>query len=142
MKSMKKTDLIVLVEDSHIDAVIMQKCVDSASGIKNRFLHFKSAEEAIEYFNGRGDFAGKEPEVPALMILDIMLPQQSGIAVLRDLRGIPELGSVPVLVVSGSREFEHVSDAHALGINGYIIKPFSSLGMKEALQCADSKLIN
>jgi CheY-like chemotaxis protein len=61
---------------------------------------------------------------PALILLDYNMPGKDGITLMKDFRTIPELVSVPVIIVSAISMPEIVNAALAEGVSGYLVKPF------------------
>jgi len=59
-----------------------------------------------------------------LVLLDLHMPRVDGIGVLKAMRGIPRLASLPVVILSADRDEAHVRQALALGVLGYLTKPF------------------
>ncbi len=66
-----------------------------------------------------------EREVPDLVILDLMLPEMSGLEVLRELRGRPELAGIPVILLTARKEERDRVEGLELGADDYVPKPFS-----------------
>jgi DNA-binding response OmpR family regulator len=62
--------------------------------------------------------------LPDLLILDYTLPGRSGLEVLSDLRRLPEMASVPVIMLTGSSDSSLTVRAALTGADDYIIKPF------------------
>jgi two-component system response regulator len=58
-----------------------------------------------------------------VIILDLKLPKVSGLEVLRRIKADPATRTIPVVVLSSSREAPDVKEAYALGVNSYIVKP-------------------
>ncbi len=74
-------------------------------------------------------FAALEEETPDLVILDIMLPGEDGVAVLRRLRAMPGKGNIPVIMATAKgAEYDKVS-ALDLGADDYLVKPFGMMEM-------------
>ena len=66
-------------------------------------------------------------ELPELILLDIMLPEEDGISILKQLRKAPETVSVPIIMVTAKgKEYERVEGLD-LGADDYIVKPFGIL---------------
>jgi CheY-like chemotaxis protein len=74
-----------------------------------------SAAEAWSILQSGGD-------VPQLVILDVMMPQTDGRALLRDLRTDDRLKDIPVLVCTADSSYARMSELLSLGANGYLIK--------------------
>jgi CheY-like chemotaxis protein len=75
-------------------------------------------------------------EVPLAVILDIMMPDLSGLEVLRYIRGDPSLRDTPVVIVSALGMLSDVRNAKEAGANAYLTKPVSFKEMKSVLQGA------
>ncbi len=87
-------------------------------------------EQAIAYLSGHGPFANRELHpLPALILLDLKMPRATGFEVLSWIRAHPQIGHLPVVVLSGSALQDDIQRAYAAGANSYLIKPlgFSAL---------------
>lgn len=72
---------------------------------------------------------------PDLVILDIMLPRKSGFLVLERLRGGPNKGELPyVVMITGNQGQRHRQYAEALGVNAYLHKPFAMERLVEVVE--------
>ena len=71
--------------------------------------------------------------LPALVVLDVLLPGIDGWETLRRLRDLPGLAAVPVLVASIC---DPQADVDALGVTGYLVKPFSAADVERAVRSA------
>lgn len=75
-------------------------------------------------------FAGMEEELPELILLDIMLPEEDGLSILRKLRHNPTTADIPVMMITAkSREYDKVVGLDS-GADDYLTKPF---GMMELI---------
>lgn len=61
-------------------------------------------------------------ELPNLVLLDVLLPDINGIQILKEMKRDANLGSIRVLILSNLNEKEYISEALALGADGYLIK--------------------
>ena len=122
---MSKT--VLLIEDDRDDALLMGHAWVKADLPVP--IHVASdGEEAINYLDGRGSFADRATHPQAcLVLLDLHLPRKSGFDVLHWIRGQSKLASLPVAVLSASRQRADVDKAYALGASSYLVKP-STLG--------------
>jgi two-component system alkaline phosphatase synthesis response regulator PhoP len=59
---------------------------------------------------------------PDLILLDIMMPNKDGLSTLEDIRNIPELANVPVIMLTNLSENNYVTHAKSLGAKDYIVK--------------------
>ena len=114
---------ILIVEDDPNDVALLRRAFRKAR-LVNPVHVVKKADEAQEYFQGDGDYGDVGEFVePALVLLDLKLPGRSGHEVLRWMRSRPEFVSVPVVVLTSSREDADIERAYALGANSYLQKP-------------------
>ncbi len=118
---MSKT--ILLAEDEDHDVLFMRFAMEWAK-VLNPLQVVRDGREAIAYLEGRGKYADRKLfPVPGLVLLDLKMPKVNGLEVLRRLRQLPEMASVPVIVFSSSNQEADVEASYAMGANGYIVKP-------------------
>lgn len=67
------------------------------------------------------------------VVTDWNMPGMTGIDLLRNIRAEPRLASMPVLMVTAEAQREQIIDAAKAGVNGYIIKPFTAVTLKEKI---------
>ncbi len=73
---------------------------------------------------------------PDVVILDIMMPEISGLDILRQMRADPELSNIPVVVVSAKSMPTDIKNGMEAGASTYITKPVGFLELKEAVERA------
>lgn len=109
---MQKPRLLLIEDEEDIAALI--KLQAEISGYK---LHIE-----VDGLNG---FRAVEREKPDLVILDIMLPGQSGLDVCRKIKTTPDLKDIPVIIISAKSEELDIVLGLELGADDYVSKPFS-----------------
>jgi CheY-like chemotaxis protein len=119
---MSELKRILLVEDDPHDAEMTIEAL-SEYRLANGVIHLRDGAEALDYLYGRGEFAGRRSEVPAVVLLDLKMPKVGGLEVLRQLKGDPALKMIPVVVMTSSREEQDLYDSYAIGVNAYVVKP-------------------
>ena len=67
------------------------------------------------------------------LITDWNMPGMTGIELLRTVRADPELGTMPILMVTAEAKREQIIEAAQAGVNGYIVKPFTAITLKEKI---------
>lgn len=72
----------------------------------------------------------------ALVILDLHMPERSGLEVLAWLREHPRLSKTPVVMLTGSAQLSEIDEAYALGISSYLVKPVGFSALQQTLQSA------
>jgi CheY-like chemotaxis protein len=121
MDDLKEVE-ILLVEDSPADAEMTLRAL-RRNNLANKVHWVKDGEEALDYVFGRGGYAGREPGLPRLIMLDLKMPKVDGIEVLRTLKSEALTRAVPVVVMTSSNEERDVVASYQLGVNSYIVKP-------------------
>ena len=119
---MKRTQHALLVEDSADDAELMLAALSDYCD-PERVVIAKDGEEALDYLYRRGAHAERPPGNPVLILLDIKMPKMDGLEVLRVIKSDPALKTIPVVMLTSSREERDVTSSYRLGTNGYVVKP-------------------
>lgn len=109
---------ILLVEDRNIDIDLTRRAF-AKKNLLNPIEVARNGEEALAYIKR---WEAGEP-VPICVLLDLRMPKVSGLEVLRQLKGHPQFSSIPVIVLTTSKEDSDVAEAYKLGCNSYIVKP-------------------
>jgi CheY-like chemotaxis protein len=114
---------ILLVEDNMNDAELSLYALKKFK-IANHVHHARDGAEALEYLFGKGDVHPARLEhFPRLILLDLKLPKVDGIEVLRQLKSHESTKSIPVVVLTSSREERDILETYQYGVNSYIVKP-------------------
>ena len=117
------TPIILLVEDDENDRLFFERAVRK-SGYGWRVETAGTGREAVDYLSGIGKFADRSAHpVPTHVLLDLKLPELSGLEVLEWIRTQPGHKELPVIVLSSSREPSDIDRAKALGVDAYEVKP-------------------
>lgn len=113
---------ILLIEDDRVDVMTVQRALKKHS-ITNRLYVARTATAALAMLRGEG--AEQIDPPPALVLLDLNLPQMSGIQFLERLRADARLRDLPVIVVTSSNEPGDRAAAFRFEVDDYIVKPHS-----------------
>ncbi|GLY27347.1 response regulator [Kineosporia sp. NBRC 101731] len=117
------TDWILLVDDSAEDRELLQHTL-RRNKFHGRVEEARDGLEAIDRLCCRGRWADSDPnDLPRAIFLDVKMPRMSGVEVLRELRSVPQLAVVPVVMLTSSAEERDILDSYALGANSYVVKP-------------------
>jgi CheY-like chemotaxis protein len=117
---------ILFIEDSIDDATLTIRALKK-SGFANNLYHVKDGAKALDFVYCRGDYALRNKnENPKLILLDLKMPKVSGMEVLEKIKSDPDLMSIPVVILTSSKEDPDIQRCYALGANSYIAKPVES----------------
>jgi CheY-like chemotaxis protein len=112
---------ILLVEDSENDIELTLAAL--SKHVANEVKVARDGAEALDYLYRRGAYAGRANGTPALVMLDIKMPKVDGLEVLRTIKADPVLKSIPVVVLTSSREQRDLVESYERGVNAYVVKP-------------------
>jgi DNA-binding response OmpR family regulator len=113
---------ILLVEDDRKD-VELTLAAFAESKISNEVIVVRDGVEALDYIYRRGKYTGRAGGHPMVILLDLKLPKLDGTQVLQNLKADSLLKSVPVVMLTSSREERDVMRSYDLGANAYVVKP-------------------
>ena len=122
MPHMITINRILLVEDSPRDAEMALDAL-AQNNLANEVVHVRDGADALDYLYRRGEFAGRTNGQPAVILLDLKMPRVDGLDVLRQIKGDPALKTIPVVIMTSSREESDLTQSYALGVNAYVVKP-------------------
>jgi CheY-like chemotaxis protein len=124
---------ILLAEDSANDAALALAAL-RGTGLAGDIVVVRDGAQALDYLYRRGEFANREPGLPAVVLLDLKMPKVDGLEVLRIIKGDPELRALPVVILTSSREEQDVVMSYSLGVNAYVVKPVDFEAFVEAVK--------
>ncbi|MBI1176337.1 response regulator [bacterium] len=122
---------ILLVEDSPTDALLMQEALASSTLFGN-FHHVENGEDAMAFLRHHDRFA--DAPRPGLVLLDLNLPRKSGLEVLHDIKEDDDLKTIPVVVLTTSRDEADVKGSYGMHANCYVCKPVEFRKLDEVVQ--------
>jgi DNA-binding response OmpR family regulator len=124
---------ILLVEDDRKDVELILAAF-SECNISNEVIVVRDGAEALEYLHRQGAYAARAEGHPLVILLDLKLPKLNGIQVLQNLKADPVLKSVPVVMLTSSREESDVIRSYNLGTNAYVVKPVDFHEFSDAIK--------
>jgi CheY-like chemotaxis protein len=121
---MNGTELdILLVEDNQDDMDLALHSLQRGK-LANRIFVVRDGEEALEFLFCRGKYAERSfDHPPKLVLLDLKLPKVDGMEVLKMVKSDPRTRTIPVVIMTSSKEERDLVAGYNLGANSYIQKP-------------------
>lgn len=117
-----KAARILLAEDSAQDVELTLNAL-AQNNLANSVEVARDGAEALDYLRRRGKYAGRASGNPVLLLLDLKMPKVDGLEVLREVKADPKLRTIPVVILTSSREEQDVVRSYELGVNAYVVKP-------------------
>jgi CheY-like chemotaxis protein len=114
---------ILLVEDNPHDLELTLRALRKAN-LTNRIQVARDGVEALEFIFGEGAYANRKIEdAPRVILLDLKLPKVDGMEVLQRIKSDGRTRTIPVVMLTSSKEQRDVLESYKLGVNSYIVKP-------------------
>src|SRR5665648_749191 len=119
---------ILYVEDNPLDIELTFEALKE-NKIANPIVVANDGIEALEYLRYEGPFKDRKTKNPSMILLDLKMPRMDGLEFLAIVKKDAKSKSIPVIMLTSSREEKDLIKGYDLGINAYIVKPvnFSSL---------------
>jgi CheY-like chemotaxis protein len=124
---------ILLAEDSANDVELTLAAL-AEHRLANQVDVVRDGVQALDYLFRRGAYAGRAGGSPGVVLLDLKMPRVSGLEVLRQVKADPVLKTVPVVMLTSSREEADLSASYELGVNAYVVKPVEFTAFMSAVR--------
>lgn len=134
MNADPKPITILMADDDPDDRLLTADALKEARLINDiRFV--ENGEELLDYLRKQGKFAGAvDAPRPGLILLDLNMPRKDGRTVLKEIKQDADLRTIPVVVLTTSKDDEDVYKSYDLGVNSYIVKPVTFEALVDILQ--------
>ena len=119
MEVLKK---ILLVEDDPNDVELTLTALEEYN-LANETAVVSDGAEALDYLYNKGEYSTRPKGNPIVILLDLKLPKINGIQVLEKIKSDKRLKTIPVCVLSSSKESHDLTECYELGVNAYVVKP-------------------
>ena len=114
---------ILLVEDNASDAEMTIDALKQ-NNLANKLLHVKDGAAALDFIFAEGEYTGRQTEnTLKVILLDLKMPKVNGIQVLQRIREDEGTKTIPVVVLTSSKEDPDIRKCYDLGVNSYVVKP-------------------
>lgn len=130
---MSSLKTILLAEDNENDIELTMSTLENFN-LANDIKVVRDGAEALDYLMCRGVYEGRECTPPAVILLDIKMPKVDGLQVLAEIKSTPELKTIPVVMLTSSRQERDLVQSYAMGVNAYVVKPVDFEQFTEAIR--------
>jgi CheY-like chemotaxis protein len=113
---------ILLVEDNANDVELTLEALEE-NHLANEVVVTQDGEEALDYLYRRGLYKLRTEGHPAVVLLDLKLPKVDGLQVLKQIKSDPSMRTIPIVMLTSSREEVDLVTSYDLGVNAYVVKP-------------------
>jgi CheY-like chemotaxis protein len=125
---------ILLVEDNEDDLRLALRAFKKAN-LTNRIQVARDGQEALDFILCEGAHASRIiMDVPRVILLDLKLPKVDGIEVLQRIKSDPRTSTIPVVMLTSSKEQRDITSSYQHGANSYIVKPVMFDNFVKAMQ--------
>jgi len=116
--------IVILMADDDLDDVMLVRDALNDSSCEVDFRYVEDGDEAMDYLLRRGRYEdGDLAPRPSLILLDLNMPRKDGMQTLHEIRNCPEIRTIPVVVLTTSRDRELMLRIYRLGGSAFITKP-------------------
>lgn len=119
---MMSTKRVLLVDDDKKDVELALASLEE-HGLANEVAVVWDGAEALDYLYQRGPFKDRPEGDPVVVFLDLKMPKVDGHEVLNQIKNDPDLKSIPVVVLTSSREEQDLIKSYSCNANAYVVKP-------------------
>ena len=130
---MTKLGNILLVEDDPYDVELTLTALTNDQ-LTNEIVLVRDGAEALDYLYRRGAYESREAGNPAVILLDLKLPKVDGLEVLKRVKSDPPLRTIPIVMLTSSREEKDLAESYDSGSNAYVVKPVGFGDFVEAVR--------
>jgi len=125
--------VIVMVEDDEGHARLIERNI-RRSGVNNEIVPFAAGQPALDYFMGGSGKSGLLKGQGYLVLLDLNLPDMSGVEILRKLKETKETERIPVVILTTTDDKTEIQRCYDLGCNVYVTKPVNYEKFADAIR--------
>jgi two-component system response regulator len=124
-------DILMVEDNANDEALTLHEL--AKYHLTNRIQVVRDGQEALEYIFCTGRYATRDiTQQPHVILLDIKLPYVDGLEILRRIKQDPRTRTIPVVMLTSSREERDLIESYRLGVNSYIVKPVDFDQFKES----------
>jgi CheY-like chemotaxis protein len=113
---------ILLAEDNPNDVELTLTALHSLN-LANEIVVVHDGAQVLDFLRRKNTFSQRAAVPPAVILLDLKMPRVDGLQALQEIRKDPELRTLPIVILTSSREENDLVKGYELGANAYVVKP-------------------
>src|ERR1700678_2554811 len=113
---------ILLAEDDPRDAKLTLAALEEYN-LANKVFAVHDGEQVLDYLYCRGKFKERTGGNPVAILLDLKMPKVDGLEVLKTIKADKKLKTIPIIMLTSSRETPDLTECYSHGVNAYVVKP-------------------
>ncbi len=130
---MNRRIVILMADDDREDQVMTREAFIEAR-VSNDLRFVDDGQELMDYLNRVGKYADPaSAPLPGLILLDLNMPRKDGREALAEIKNNPVLRSIPIVILTTSKQEEDIIRSYDKGANSFITKPITFEGLVEAI---------
>jgi CheY-like chemotaxis protein len=126
---MRREIKIMLVEDSIEDATFTEHVL-KFNKLQKDLVLAANGQDALQAL----EKCDRDQSHPNLILLDINLPDISGMDLLKQIKKDARFSKIPVVILTGSNEDEDIQKSYDLGAGSYLVKPISNSALMQVIE--------
>lgn len=139
---MTRSPVLLVIEDDESDLIFLKRAFQKI-GLTVPVRVVETGLKAVHYLAGEGDYADRDRfPAPTHVLMDLKLPEKSGIEILEWVRGRPDLQELKVAILTSSGESRDLKRARELGAECYLVKPMSFAVLVELSRSVESWIVS
>jgi CheY-like chemotaxis protein len=129
----KRSVTILMADDDEDDRQLTREALQN-SRLANDMRFVADGQELLDYLRREGAYAdAAEAPRPGVILLDLNMPKKDGREALAEIKADVSLRSIPVVVLTTSRDEQDVLRSYNLGVNSFITKPVTFAALVEVM---------
>lgn len=134
MKGESRPITILLADDDADDRMLAREALVE-SRLVNDLRSVEDGEQLMDYLHRRGPYADPESSPrPGLILLDLNMPRKDGREALAEIKSVPALRQIPIVVLTTSKAEEDIYRTYDLGVNSFVTKPVTFDGLVSVMK--------
>jgi CheY-like chemotaxis protein len=131
----KRPVTILMADDDEDDRELTREALQNAR-LANEMRFVVDGQDLLDYLRREGHYADPSADVrrPGIILLDLNMPKKDGREALAEIKADQSLRSIPVVVLTTSKDEEDVFRTYDLGVSSFITKPVTFAGLVEVMK--------